>query len=1494
MFRIKEVENEVSISLESSIEYCSDGCALHSLSQNWKVIEFGKKKSTKFALSDSKFIWIDIDKNENKKVIKKMSTFRNDFVLPIVSQCDCCMMVPKLNGSLLDEYNMAPWWASKESAINNIKSFKDAYNIINQLSIGLIALHEKGISHTDVFPFNVMVTDGKAIWIDVHDMKEKEQEYLYSDLAQFLLYIIIPFYAQVKLIDDRTMERIIEIYASDAPESIMGHIRDCTDITHITYENININAELGNLLGKIIDRNDHFGLFLRKKLSKDFYQWLSAYKWNAKESKRLYHLLGNNEVKSDILLNEVKRISDNLFQSEIEKEKTEQKRLFSELEKKIREVSKKNTEIDRLNTKIDRSSTEIDKLSTENGGLNEHIIKLQDIQNGLSLDNQQLMKHTHDLEAYIQLMHEENQSYQQEIARLVTELNWNGDALEQLYNSKAYRVGRVVSFMINPKKIAKKILRYGFEKANDKVSPEMKRKLKPALGKVYYKAFPEKRLTVPVENKIRTPKIVEKKNTSNEMKISLTLTPKVSVIIPVYNHASMLKSSIDSVLMQTYENIEIIVINDGSTDNIEEIFDLYINNPKVILLTQKNQKLPNALTNAFLHSTGEYLTWTSADNICKANMIERLVDYMLNNPDIGMCYSNYEIIDENSEPLINTDHRYHNQYVIGSNIMNLPNTIETLGLIEDNFIGASFMYRADVAKVVGEYDPCLLGTEDYDYWLRIASFFKVSKIDSDESLYFYRVHSNTLSEKFGQKEIKNNLPELLAYNEKREAYYDEPFDVYICAESPLDVNVAELIVGFKKNRNVVNCIVNDDALDHLCNRVYHTNELDDINKVYSKAILIASNGKESLVNKLRSIYSNQLFIYSIDNNYEYTNEVLVTDRYEVRLNQNSSPAIKPLPGNSLLRKARDNHYYLWDYTGNGKKKLGYFGPLIDGEVNVEMIIDIARTCSEYDLILINTVSGYDDYWMNVLKSYNNIYYLGVKPSDLSYYYLSGLDQIIYPLYTYKDSEFVKEACLHAALPLISSVRIFEKHMVYEYLYKAGHMQESELETFLQNIDKKYFDKYLLQYTPEYSAHWLESLANSRIYYGLTREPLKQQMGISLQSPTPYVPTVINVLIEVLSLDKGGLEEVVYNTIMTLDKEKFNPIVVCIYSGGYVADRVAAAGINVIVLNENNKSAQYEELIQKYNISIIHQHYSIYGCSIAHKMRIPIVHFIHNSYVWFTDEQAQQLSSQDQYITRFVAVSDEVKHYSVQRIGLTDEKINVIPNGVVIDLLEEKFSKPTVHTREGFGLNQEDFVLLNLASIDGRKATRQTIEVFKEICRDFPDIKLLIAGNPLDASYYEECYKVIKDNQLENTVIFTGFIKENQDLFKMADAFLLPSVIEGWSISKLEAMYAQKPMILTDVGGARQVIIDSDIGILVPNAYGDVKYLNDRNLYDYTLSPKTANFDALKKAIISMYKERNLWAQRGLSGREKVIQYYNLDKIVDSYEQLSIDILSNQI
>ncbi len=122
---------------------------------------------------------------------------------------------------------------------------------------------------------------------------------------------------------------------------------------------------------------------------------------------------------------------------------------------------------------------------------------------------------------------------------------------------------------------------------------------------------------------------------------------KVSIVLPVYNRADHVANSIDSIISQAYQNWELIIVNDCSTDNTLEICSGFEAKDSRIKVISKpvNLKLPNTLNAGFDVATGDYYTWTSDDNMYRSNALEVLVNELRSNPDTVMVYADYTNID---------------------------------------------------------------------------------------------------------------------------------------------------------------------------------------------------------------------------------------------------------------------------------------------------------------------------------------------------------------------------------------------------------------------------------------------------------------------------------------------------------------------------------------------------------------------------------------------------------------------------------------------------------------------------------------------------------------------------------------------------------------------------------------------------------------------------------------------------------------------------------
>lgn len=205
--------------------------------------------------------------------------------------------------------------------------------------------------------------------------------------------------------------------------------------------------------------------------------------------------------------------------------------------------------------------------------------------------------------------------------------------------------------------------------------------------------------------------------------------PKVSIVLPTYNGEKYLRESIESIIVQTFSNWELIIVDDCSTDSTPIIIEEYVGKDARIksVRNEKNQKLPRSLNIGFKESIGDYLTWTSDDNLYRPNAIEVMSRYLDEHQDAYMVKAGMQLIDEKDNITKIYDNTWCRYLGIGNNV------------------GACFLYRRDVLDKIGEYDTNFFGVEDYEYWLRVEqNFGEIYRID--EILYQYRQHSESLTE----------------------------------------------------------------------------------------------------------------------------------------------------------------------------------------------------------------------------------------------------------------------------------------------------------------------------------------------------------------------------------------------------------------------------------------------------------------------------------------------------------------------------------------------------------------------------------------------------------------------------------------------------------------------------------------------------------------------------------------------------------------------------
>lgn len=204
--------------------------------------------------------------------------------------------------------------------------------------------------------------------------------------------------------------------------------------------------------------------------------------------------------------------------------------------------------------------------------------------------------------------------------------------------------------------------------------------------------------------------------------------PLVTLYIVNYNYCRYLEKAIKSALNQTYDNLEILIIDDGSTDKSHLIIDEYEQNKLIRVFRGKNEGLIACCNKALQNANGEFIIRLDADDYFAKDAIQLLVKKILDNPSVGLVFPDYWEINEH-DSIIKRVRRF--DFDKDVSLLNLPAH------------GAGTLFKKKLLISLGGYDESFTRQDGYDMWLKIIRNHKVTNIN--KPLFFYRQHSNNLT-----------------------------------------------------------------------------------------------------------------------------------------------------------------------------------------------------------------------------------------------------------------------------------------------------------------------------------------------------------------------------------------------------------------------------------------------------------------------------------------------------------------------------------------------------------------------------------------------------------------------------------------------------------------------------------------------------------------------------------------------------------------------------
>ena len=592
--------------------------------------------------------------------------------------------------------------------------------------------------------------------------------------------------------------------------------------------------------------------------------------------------------------------------------------------------------------------------------------------------------------------------------------------------------------------------------------------------------------------------------------------PKISVVLPVWNQADFLRDSVRGILAQTYDNFELIIVDDGSDDDLSATSEPWADDPRVRIIRRPHEGIAAALNAGFREACGDFFTWTSADNLMKPGMLSALLGFLLRGPRVQMAYANIELIDGKGGLLRGSDVRPMHQRPHATHELDLPPTTEALGLEADNFVGSCFLYRRSAARAAGEYDGSLPGAEDYDYWLRLGEIGEVRRIDDEECFYAYRVHDDSLTGRDRQGVIPENMRIVRERHLERLRYSRRPFDVFLLYEDGCGASYewVETLASRLERRGQRVSLVRIGGADREetesfpATRVGGLAEITpgirDAESSSAKKALIVSflNDPSKASPILGPTLANRTFSYirlvpEGGSEQEIppggllcgSNTVIAALPADRR---REASLVIPSPGVSrceapLALKARGSRYAIPELGASTRPVVVYAGPLDSTLVDVDVVLSTSSRHPDFDFMLVGAdreVLGGD----RRLHGQGNLFVLRGKRFEKWHIYLSGASVLWAPFQAGSAQvdamQDVLLRYLAAGKPVLTTDAVraagFED-MPNAVIASADHVSAALTQLFAMTPDWRIADDYRHTRGPDAIAQRLIRAANARLF-----------------------------------------------------------------------------------------------------------------------------------------------------------------------------------------------------------------------------------------------------------------------------------------------------------------------------------------------------------------------------------------------------------------------------
>ena len=366
--------------------------------------------------------------------------------------------------------------------------------------------------------------------------------------------------------------------------------------------------------------------------------------------------------------------------------------------------------------------------------------------------------------------------------------------------------------------------------------------------------------------------------------------------------------------------------------------------------------------------------------------------------------------------------------------------------------------------------------------------------------------------------------------------------------------------------------------------------------------------------------------------------------------------------------------------------------------------------------------------------------------------------------------------------------------------------------------------------------------------------------------------MVNIMYLIEDLFIGGSEEDLLTILKGLNRERFNPLVICLAMGGPLVEEIKELGVEVKIIGlkrkfDLNTLWKLVRLMKERKIHILHTHLFVsdaYGRVAARIAGVPVILIcMQNTYFWKRKRHIWLDRTLSRFTDRIICCSEVVREFTIEQERIRADKFVTVHN--MIDLAKFARVVDVVKVKRDLGLNPETPIVGCVAILGPQKGHCYLLEAAAILLRRIPQTKFLIVG---DGPLRRRLEGMAGDLGIGENILFLGNRRDTPQLFAAFDLSVLASLWEGLAIVLLEAMAMRKPIVATAVGGVPEVVVNQQTGILVPSK-------------DPT---------SLAQAMLSLLKDRNKAREMGEAGRKRVEEKFSSKIMIKRLEDLYLSLL----